>query len=215
MFSRTVQKIVDKHFVKDVGMTAGIMGGPFYMAGKYVEDKIMIHNESSDETSFLGIMTGAFPALAGCIVGATVVAPIHTAYICGTRYRFHLNLIELKWLVVYGITLLKSYPKTERQRNASFLLESAKLVYIPNRWSSSRSSAMLCQYDDDPELVIRYLENFQDNNGKRLYKTLYKVLAQCHPVSILSVYLIPDLAQIVWQYWIVFGSSPLDTISGL
>jgi nitrate reductase NapE component len=207
MFSR-VQKIVDKHFVKDVGMTGGIVGMPFYMAGKYVGDKIMIRKESSDDVSFLGIMAGTFPALAGCIVGATVVAPIHTAYICGTRYRFHLNLIELRWLVVYGIPLLKSYPKTERQRNASFLLESAKFVYTPNRWSSSRSSAMLCQYDD-PELVIRYLENFQDNNGKRLYKTLYQVLEQCHPLSILSaVYLIPDLAQIVWQYWIVFGGSP-------
>lgn len=203
MFSRIVQKIVDKHFVKDVGMTAGIAGMPFYLVGKYMGEKITIHKESSDDVSFLGIMAGALPALAGGIVGATVVAPIHTTYICGTRYRFHLNLVELKWLIVYGIPLLKSYPKRERERNASFLLESAKCVYTPNRWSSSRSSVILCNYDD-PELVIRYLENFQDNNGKRLYRTLYHVVDQSHPLSIMSLYLVPDLAQIIWQYWIVF-----------
>ena len=201
MFSRIVQKIVDKHFVKDVGMTAGIAGMPFYLVGKYMEEKITIHKESSDDVSFLGIMAGALPALAGGIVGATVVAPIHTTYICGTRYRFHLNLVELKWLIVYGIPLLKSYPKREKGMRP-FCWNLPKCI-TPNRWSSSRSSVILCNYDD-PELVIRYLENFQDNNGKRLYRTFYHAVDQSHPLSIMSLYLVPDLAQIIWQYWIVF-----------
>ena len=113
MFSRIVRKFLkalcercryDRWYCRNAILSSGEIHGK----------KITIHKESSDDVSFLGIMAGALPALAGGIVGATVVAPIPTTYICGTRYRFHLNLVELKWLIVYGIPLLKSYPKSDK-----------------------------------------------------------------------------------------------------